>query len=240
MVARGRTRVQAGSVELTLGTRSRNAHRRALWPFGVSSRASPASGMCASADPSPHARLARRAGTTREHHATPLTPDRSSRGLGHPQCSHPRNSGTGAVISRTPRHASPFAPGQASVAEIGVGRSLRTSCRRPPARRPHRLAVYTGYCPDRRKARVSRGTWQPMTIKPQPPRMTLLGIVTARGAQDAEVRDRAGPDPPRTRCARVARAFPPLAHAEHTRRSQGVAARRMSTTPARSGARSPD
>ena len=50
-------------------------------------------------------------------------------------------------------------------------RSSSTSSRRPPrpARRLDRLAVYMGYCPDRRKERVSRGTWQPMTIKPQPP-----------------------------------------------------------------------
>ena len=56
--------------------------------------------------------------------------------------------------------------------------------------------------------------------------MTLLGIVTARAAEDAEVRDRAGPDPPRGRCARVARAFLLRPVPNTPRRSQGVAARR--------------
>jgi hypothetical protein len=56
--------------------------------------------------------------------------------------------------------------------------------------------------------------------------MTLLGIVTARAAAGAEVRDHAGPDPPRGRCARVARAFLLQPVPNTPRRGQGVAARR--------------
>lgn len=52
----------------------------------------------------------------------------------------------------------------------------------------------------------------------------VLGIVTARATTDAEVRDHAGPDPATRSLRPVARALPPPAHAEHTPRSQGVAA----------------
>jgi hypothetical protein len=68
----------------------------------------------------------------------------------------------------------------------------------------------------------------------------VLGIVTARATTDAEVRDHAGPDPATRSLRSVARALPPPAHAEHTPRSQGVAARRIPSTSAGSGARSPD
>jgi hypothetical protein len=80
--------------------------------------------------------------------------------------------------------------------ESDVGDCPQPACGTPSsARRPDRLAVYMVYCSDRRKERVSRGTRQPLTIRPQPPRMTLLGIITACAAAHAEVPDRAGPRP---------------------------------------------
>jgi hypothetical protein len=106
----------------------------------------------------------------------------SIRGVVDPACSCPCNSGIGAVISGTPRRASPFAPGQASVAELNVGRSLRTSCRRPPARRPHRLAVYMGCCADRRQGHVTCATHdgRPLLASTQLKRKRRLAPIMSR------------------------------------------------------------
>ena len=81
---------------------------------------------------------------------------------------------------------------------------------RPDWTSPHRASARPG---TRATCRTSTAGTSGL---PEPPRMTLLGIVTARAAAGAEVRDHAGPDAPRRRCGRVARAFPPPARAEHT------------------------